>query len=74
MAQVDWINWSAAFDTLEVRLRHTDSALYRALLAGQDHLDDDVPLDWRDQWVMRVGAEYQLTEKRRPARGLSLRA
>ncbi len=68
MAQVDWIDWSDSFDTLEVRLRNTDNALYRALLAGHRNLDDDVPLEWRDQWVIRTGAEFRVT------RDLALRA
>ena len=62
VAQADWINWAGAFDTLEVRLRNTDSELYRALLAGSDDLNDDIPLDWRDQWVVRAGVEYQVTD------------
>ena len=60
LGQVDWINWADAFDTLDVRLRHADNELYRTLLAGRSHLDDDVPLRWRDQWVFRAGAEYAL--------------
>lgn len=63
LAEVDWINWSAAFDTLEVRLRHTHNELYQTLLGGKSNLDDDVPLQWRDQWVFRLGAEYALTEE-----------
>jgi long-chain fatty acid transport protein len=62
IGQVDWINWSDAFDTLEVRLRHVDNALYRELTGGKSNLDDDVPLRWRDQWVFRVGAEWTLDE------------
>ncbi len=62
VAQGDWINWASAFDSLEVNLTHTDSALYQALLGNQNRLNDHVPLDWRDQWVLRLGAEYQLTE------------
>ena len=60
IGQVDWINWADAFDTLDVRLAHVDNDLYRTLLAGQSNLDDDVPLDWDDQWVFRFGAEYAL--------------
>jgi len=62
VAQVDWINWASAFNTLDVRLLHTDSALYRALLGGQNHLDDNVPLNWRDQVVARFGLEYHVTD------------
>lgn len=61
IAQIDWIDWSSAFDTLEVRLRDVDSPVYRSLL-GRSNLDDDVPLNWRDQWVWRFGAEYALNE------------
>lgn len=63
VGQVDWINWADAFDTLDVRLRDVDNDLYRTLLAGKSNLDDDVPLDWDDQWVFRVGAEYALTDR-----------
>ena len=63
LGQVDWINWAAAFSTLDVRLSDVDNDLYRALLAGKGDLDDDVPLRWRDQWVFRAGAEYALDER-----------
>lgn len=62
VGQVDWINWADAFATLEVRLRHVDSDLYRDLAAGKRNLDDDVPLRWRDQWVFRLGTEWALDE------------
>jgi long-chain fatty acid transport protein len=62
VAQVDWIDWSSSFDTLEVRLKNTNNELYRALLAGGKDLNDDVPLDWKDQWVPRIGAEYKITD------------
>lgn len=60
--QLDWINWADAFDTLEVRLRHTDNPSYRLLLGGDD-LNDNIPLNWRDQWVWRVGAESALSKE-----------
>ena len=57
-----WIDWSSSFDTLEVRLKDTNNELYRALLAGGKDLNDDVPLDWKDQWVPRIGVEYKLDD------------
>ncbi|MEO7319515.1 MAG: outer membrane protein transport protein [Chthoniobacteraceae bacterium] len=60
--QVDWINWADAFETLEVRLRHTNNRSYRLLLGG-GNLDDDIPLHWRDQWVWRIGAEFALSKE-----------
>ncbi len=60
IAQADWINWADAFDTLDVRLRGGNNRDLNGLL-GSDRLDDDVPLRWRDQWVLRAGAELALT-------------
>lgn len=60
--QADWINWADAFDTLEVRLRHTTNPSYRLLLGGSN-LDDDIALNWRDQWVGRIGAEFAVTSE-----------
>ena len=59
--QLDWINWADTFDTLEVRLRHTTNPSYRLLLGGGD-LNDNIPLNWRDQWVWRIGAEFAVNK------------
>lgn len=59
--QIDWINWADSFDTLEVRLRNTNNPSYRLLLGGSN-LDDDIALDWRDQWVWRAGAEFAVND------------
>lgn len=68
VAQVDWIDWTTAFSSLEVNLTHTRSPLYQALLANQNHLNDRAALDWRSQWVFRFGADWHITDH------LSLRA
>jgi long-chain fatty acid transport protein len=60
-AQVDWINWQNSFDKLEVRLRHGNNRDLNGLVAS-DKLDDDIPLDWKDQFVFRAGVEYQIDE------------
>jgi long-chain fatty acid transport protein len=59
--QVDWIDWSGAFDTLPVKLRHGNNADLNGV-AGADHLQDNIPLRWRDSFVYRAGLEYALTE------------
>lgn len=68
--QLDWINWADSFDTLEVRLRHTNNPSYRLLLGGRN-LDDDVALNWRDQWVWRIGAEFALNDQWKVRAGYS---
>lgn len=65
--QVDWIDWSDAFDELPLRLTNGDNAFLNNLL-GSDAIADTVPLDWRDQYIFHIGSEY------RPSENLFLRA
>ncbi len=60
-AQFDWINWADAFESLPVRLTNGNNRDLNGLV-GSTSLSDNVPLDWRDQYVGRAGAEYALNE------------
>jgi long-subunit fatty acid transport protein len=60
VAQVDWINWSDAFDELPITLRNGTNADLNGF-AGSSTLQDTAPLDWRDRFVYRVGVEYAVT-------------
>lgn len=60
-AQLDWINWENSFDTLEVRLKKGNNQDLNGLVAS-DRLNDDIPLDWRDQFVIRTGIEYNIDD------------
>jgi long-chain fatty acid transport protein len=60
LGQIDWINWSDAFDVLRVRLSNGDNSTINGVL-GTTSLNDDAPLRWRDAYVFRTGAEYDLT-------------
>lgn len=62
VAQLDWIDWSGAFDDLHVKLKNGNNADLNGLV-GSDAMQDVVPLDWRDQFVFRAGAEFAATEK-----------
>lgn len=53
-ADVDWINWSAAVKNIQFRLSHPNSSAAPALLSY------DYPMQWHDQWVFAIGAEYRL--------------
>lgn len=59
--QADWIDWSDAFDVLPVKLTRGNNKDFNGLV-GANHLEDYVPLEWRDQVVYRAGVEYALTE------------
>jgi long-chain fatty acid transport protein len=58
-AQMDWINWANAFDTLRVHLTNGNNQVLNGLLNSRT-LDDNAPLDWSDQFIWRFGAEYKL--------------
>jgi long-chain fatty acid transport protein len=58
-AQVDWLDWSDAFETLGVHLTHGTDKDLNGLL-GSNALNDNIPLHWRDQFVERIGAEQIL--------------
>jgi len=59
--QVEWQNWSNAFDTLKVRLSNGSNGVINSVL-GSNALPDDVPLDWKDIFVFRGGFEYDLND------------
>ena len=60
--QLDWINWSDAFDTLPVRLTNGTNTTLNSIV-GSDSLIDRTPLNWKDRLVARIGASYQWSDK-----------
>jgi long-chain fatty acid transport protein len=65
-AQVDWIDWSGAFHTLPVILKNGNNPTVNSVLGSS--FQDNIPLNWKDEFVYRAGLEYAVTEN------LSLRA
>ena len=61
-AQLDWIDWSGAFDDLHVKLRNGNNTDLNGVV-GSDSMEDVVPLDWKDQLIVRVGGEFAATER-----------
>ena len=60
--QIDWIDWSAAFSDLPLHLTNGTNAVLNGVV-GSNRIDDTVPLNWKDQFVYRFGAEYDWSEK-----------
>ncbi len=60
--QVDWINWSDAFDELPIHLTSGNNADLNGFL-GTSSIDDTVPLHWRDRVVFRTGVEFKATQE-----------
>ncbi|HZM06109.1 MAG TPA: outer membrane protein transport protein [Candidatus Saccharimonadales bacterium] len=57
--QVDWIGWGGAFTQLPVSLSNGSSSAVNGV-AGSSSLQDNVPLNWRDEFVYRGGLEYEV--------------
>jgi len=59
-ADVTWINWKDSFDAMRIELTHgSNGAVNR--MTGSNHLSIAVPMNWRDQWIFAIGAEYFLS-------------
>jgi long-chain fatty acid transport protein len=54
VAQMDWINWGSAFQTLPVILTKGNNADINGLL-GTNAFSDSIPVNWHDQVVERLG-------------------
>jgi long-subunit fatty acid transport protein len=61
-AGVEWIDYSRTFDTLVVTLNNGTNRDLNGL-TGDDDIHDEIPVDWRDQWIARIGAEYAFNEE-----------
>jgi len=68
--QLDWIDWSGAFDNLHVKLRNGNNTDLNGLV-GSDAMEDFVPLRWKNQLIVRGGAEFSVTDSLRLRGGYS---
>ncbi|YCM42210.1 outer membrane protein transport protein [Verrucomicrobiaceae bacterium 227] len=58
---VDWHQWSESYDTFAVDLSGGSNGVINGAI-GRD-VPDGIPLDWKDRFVVSVGAEYELSEE-----------
>ncbi|MDB6003578.1 MAG: hypothetical protein JWR15_565 [Prosthecobacter sp.] len=62
LGQVDWVNWSAAYNHLDVNLSNGTNGVVNGV-AGSTGITDRIPLNWKDQYVFRLGTELDVTDK-----------
>ncbi len=55
-ADVVWVNWSHAYDKLDLKLTDGSNPLFNLLLGTK--VRDTLPLDWDDSVAVRIGYEY----------------
>jgi long-chain fatty acid transport protein len=58
-ADVEWINWKTAFDKMVLKLSNgTNSNINRMM--GSSSFNIDFPMNWKDQILIKIGAEYNV--------------
>lgn len=62
LGQVDWVNWSAAYKHLDVNLSNGTNGVVNGV-AGSTGITDRIALNWKDQYVFRLGSELDVTDK-----------
>ncbi len=60
-AQLDWVDWAHAFDTLHISMKNGNNAFLNNNVLGSS-FRDNVPLNWSSEFVYRLGLEYDVTE------------
>jgi long-chain fatty acid transport protein len=57
-AEIDWIDWSGSFHTLPVKMSNGTGAVGATL----GNFQDNIPLNWKSEFVYRVGVEYSVLD------------
>ena len=57
-ADVKWINWSATIDKPKLKLSSPNAPVP----PGYDSISQEFDMNWDDQWVFAIGAEYAINE------------
>lgn len=63
---VEWINWSAAFDKMPIKLKKGTNPNINLMINGSTSdgsFNYDFPLKWKDAYNVKFGAEYLIAEK-----------
>lgn len=57
----EWINWSSAFDKMELRLTNGNNTNINKMMGGPS-INIDFPLDWKDAILLKLGFEYDISK------------
>ena len=58
---IEWLNWSNAFDKMELKMSNGTDANVETLMGASD-FTIDFPLDWDDSFIVKLGAEYDISK------------
>jgi long-chain fatty acid transport protein len=57
--QIDWIDWEGSFSQLPMTFRNGSNSTVNGALGSS--FTDNVPLNWKSEFVYRAGVEYDVT-------------
>ncbi len=57
LSDVEWIQWSSAFDKLQLKLSNGNNGGFNTML-GSSSLEDTIPLNWENSYSIKLGYEY----------------
>ncbi|MGA9119267.1 MAG: outer membrane protein transport protein [Bacteroidota bacterium] len=57
---VEWVNWSSAFDKMSLSLSNGSNANINTMLGNSGALTLEFPMNWKDAVNVRLGLEYEL--------------
>ena len=58
--QLDWIDWADAFSNLPLTFKNGSNPTVNGVLGSS--FTESIPLNWKSEFVYRVGFEYDVTE------------
>jgi long-chain fatty acid transport protein len=59
---VEWLNWSSAFDKMSLSLTNGNSANINRMMGNSGSFDVDFPMDWKNSLSVRIGGEYAFSD------------
>lgn len=57
----EWVNWSGAFDKMEIKLTNGTNANINKMMGGPN-VNIDFPLNWDDAVIIKVGMGYDISK------------
>jgi long-chain fatty acid transport protein len=54
----EWVNWKNAFDVMTLNLSNGSNANINRMMGNDGTFSIDFPMDWKDSYNVRVGAEF----------------
>ena len=61
-ADVEWLNWAAAFDKMTLKLTDGDNSNINTMLGNSGSFNLDFPMNWKNSVIVKIGGEYKASK------------